>query len=209
MLALSTFYGQSGWRGTRYGLRISSRVLQGARLGSWSGCRKPESYKKAQWWTLLLLETLKFSNYSSFNAGQAHLEVHEHMQRGKERSPWRTTKSNDFDLFVPFCHRSLLGRLVSHPQKSIEKGQAYMFYEMISAFIYAMPCIVFVCLYWAFFTSAPCALLRFIEERALSWEWKARASDRKDSPSRELLENGEIISERRTNDDPILKEKEE
>lgn len=38
-----------------------------------------------------------------------------------------------------------------------------------------------------------------------------RASNRKDSPSRELqlLENGEIISERRTNDDPILKEKEE
>lgn len=49
-------------------------------------------------------------------------------------------------------------------------------------------------------------------ERPLFWEWKASASDRKDSPSRvraKLLENGEIISERRTNDDPILKEKEE
>jgi hypothetical protein len=57
------------------------------------------------------------------------------MQRGKERSQWRTTKSNDFDLFVPFCHRSLLDRLVSYPKKSIEKGQAYMFYEMISGFI--------------------------------------------------------------------------
>jgi hypothetical protein len=33
------------------------------------------------------------------------------------------------------------------PKKSIEKGQAYMFYEMISGFIYAMPCIVFVCVY--------------------------------------------------------------
>ena len=84
-------------------------------------------------------------------------------KRGKERSQWRTTKSNDFDLFVPFCHRSLLGRLVSHPR--IEKGKAYMFSEMISGLIYAMPCIVFVCVYWAFFTSAPCALLRFIEER--------------------------------------------
>lgn len=87
------------------------------------------------------------------------------MQRGVERSQWRTTKSNDFYLFVPFCHRSLLGRLVSHPPKSIEKGQAYMFYEMIRGLIYAMPCIVFVCVYVAFFTSAPCALLRFIEER--------------------------------------------
>ena len=36
---------------------------------------------------------------------------------------------------------------------------------MISGLIYAMPCIVFVCVYCAFFTSAPCALLRFIEER--------------------------------------------
>lgn len=53
----------------------------------------------------------------------------------------------DFDLFVPFCHRSLLGRLVSHKKKSIGKDQAYMFYEMISGLIYAMPCIVFVCVY--------------------------------------------------------------
>lgn len=40
-----------------------------------------------------------------------------------------------------------------------------MLYEMISDFIYAMPCIVFVCVSFSFFTSAPCALLRFIEER--------------------------------------------
>lgn len=50
-------------------------------------------------------------------------------------------------------------------KKSIEKGQAYMLYEMISDFIYAMPCIVFVCVSFSFFTSAPWALLRFIEER--------------------------------------------
>ena len=56
-------------------------------------------------------------------------------------------KSNNFYLVVPFCHRSLLGRFVSHPKKSIEKGQADMFYEMISGLIYAMPCIVFVCVY--------------------------------------------------------------
>lgn len=102
------------------------------------------------------------------------------MQRGKERSQWITTKSNDFDLFVPFCHRSLLGRLVSHQKKSIEKGQAYMFYEMISGLIYAMPCIVFVCVYCAFFTSAPCALLPFIEERdrCLESEKQAQAIER-------------------------------
>lgn len=91
------------------------------------------------------------------------------------------------------------------------RERSSIYYEMISGLIYAMPCIVFVCVYWAFFTSAPCASL-YRRERPLFWEWKASASDRKDSPSRvraKLLENGEIISERRTNDDPILKEKEE
>ncbi|KAG5583292.1 hypothetical protein H5410_053919 [Solanum commersonii] len=43
------------------------------------------------------------------------------------------------------------------------------------------------------------------------WCGKARASDRKDSPSRKLLllENGETISDRWTKRDPILKAEEE
>lgn len=51
----------------------------------------------------------------------------EHMLRplvGKERSQWRTQKSNDFDLFVPFCHRS--GSVGESP-KSIDKGPASLF----------------------------------------------------------------------------------
>lgn len=92
----------------------------------------------------------------------------------------------------------------SPPKKHRERSN--MFYEMISGLIYAMPCIVFVCVYWAFFISAPCALLPFIEERdrCLESEKQARAIERiVPRASRELLENGEIISERRTNDDPI------
>lgn len=45
-------------------------------------------------------------------------------------------KSNNFDLFVPFCHRSLLGRFVSHPKKASRKVKQIcfmkIFYEMIS-----------------------------------------------------------------------------
>lgn len=85
------------------------------------------------------------------------------------------------------------------PQKASRKVKHIFFMKWSAVSFMLCPA---VCLYWAFFTSAPCALLRFIEERALSWERKARASDRKDSPSRERLKNGEIISERRTNDDP-------
>lgn len=64
----------------------------------------------------------------------------EHMLRplvGKERSQWRTQKSNDFDLFVPFCHRSLLGRLVSHPKAS-RKVQHIFIYDQRSHCCYAL-----------------------------------------------------------------------
>lgn len=86
-------------------------------------------------------------------------------------------------LFVRTILSSITaGSVGESPKKSIEKGQAYMFYEMISGFIYAMPCIVFVCVYWAFSAMRFASLYK--RERALSWEWKERASDRKDSPSR-------------------------
>lgn len=59
-----------------------------------------------------------------------------------------------------------------------------MLYEMISGFIYAMPCIVFVCVSFSFFTSAPCALLRFIEERDPLRVKSKAVKDRKSRPSR-------------------------
>lgn len=61
----------------------------------------------------------------------------EHMRRplvGKERSQWRTQKSNDFYLFVPFCHRSLLDRLVSHPKAS-RKVQHIFLYDQRLKFL--------------------------------------------------------------------------
>ena len=66
---------------------------------------------------------------------------------------------------------------------------------MISGLIYAMPCIVFACLPFVSF-------LHFSAMRFASLYRRERptsASYRKDSPSRELDENGD--SERRTKDD--------
>lgn len=62
----------------------------------------------------------------------------------KEISQWRTKKSKSF-------LRTILSLItagsVGESPKSIEKGPAYIINDMISGLIYAMPCIVFVCVY--------------------------------------------------------------
>ena len=113
----------------------------------------------------------------------------EHMLRplvGKERSQWRTQKSNDFDLF---CHRSLLGRLVSHPKAS-RKVQHIFLYDQRSHCCYALHRVRVFLLSFLHFSAMRFASL-YRRERPLGLiergSDKASASERKDSPSRELL----------------------
>jgi hypothetical protein len=112
----------------------------------------------------------------------------EHMLRplvGKERSQWRTQKSNDLDFFVPFCHRSLLDRLVSHPKAS-RKVQNIFLYDQRSHCCYALHRVRVCLLSFLHFSAMHFASL-YRRERPLGLKGseKASASDRKDSPSRE------------------------
>lgn len=141
----------------------------------------------------------------------------EHMLRplvGKERSQWRTQKSNDFDLFVPFCHRSLLGRLVSRPKASI-KVQHLFLYDQRSHCCYALHRVRVFFLSFLHFSAMRFASL-YRRERPDRWGL-LKGGVRKQAQARErivpranyytiLIKNCEIISERRTNDDLILKE---
>jgi hypothetical protein len=142
----------------------------------------------------------------------------EHMLRplvGKERSQWRTQKSNDFDLFVPFCHRSLLGRLVSHPKAS-RKVQRIFLYDQRSHCGYALHRVRVFLLSFLHFSAMRFASL-YRRERPLGLSL-LKGGVIKQAQARErivpranyytilFINNCEIISERRTNDDPILKE---
>lgn len=120
---------------------------------------------------------------------------------------------------MPFCHRSLLGRLVSHPKAS-RKVQHIFLYDQRSHCCYALHRVrVFLLSFLHLLRTTTLirfASLYFIEERD---RWgllkggvikQAQARERRLRPRANyytiLINNCEIISERRTNDDPILKE---